>query len=250
MQSSQKFMACLVAMCWHSAAVLAGGFNEDFDQINQLPNEGWVFENRSDIIGDAFWSQGVSKLFPAHQGPSNSYLLGGAGQTAGNVLCDWVILPDLGFVEQLNFFTRTQSNSISADRLVIAHSPSGGTNTGPCVTNVPARGGEDFGDFTVIGAVNPDLQAGGYPEQWTEINVPVNGTGRLALVYFVEDVGIPPFNGNLIAIDSLGIGTGGPVGTPTAVPGLSGIGLVVLTLLMWGLLWWHRRGFTAPDQDA
>ncbi|WP_223787970.1 choice-of-anchor J domain-containing protein [Marinicella meishanensis] len=228
----------------------AGGLPEDFTNINNLPNDGWTFENRSDLIGDAFWSQGFANLFPAHDGASDSYLLGGVGQTAGNVLCDWVILPDLGFVEQLNFFTRTQSNSISADRLMIVHSPSGGINTGPCVAGDPVRGGQDFGDFVVIGAVNPNLQAGGYPEQWAEVNVPVNASGRLALVYFVEDVGQPPFNGNLIALDSLGIGPGAPAGTPTAVPGLTGIGLVVMSGLMLLLLWWHRRTMEPREPEA
>lgn len=215
----------------------AGGFEEGFESVNDLQNQGWTFENRSDFIGDFFWTQGVVSLFTAHQGADNSYILGGTGQTAGNILCDWIILPDIGFVEQLNFYTRTESNSPAADRLVVAYSASGSINTGPCVVDQPAlqakgAGTADFGDFEVIYQVNPNLNAGGYPEQWTEFNVPVNGDGRLALVYFVENVGQSPFNGNLIGIDSINVGAGAPQGVTTAVPGLGVWGILILLVTM------------------
>lgn len=209
----------------------AGTFEEGFESINDLPNQGWVFENRSDFVGDLFWSQGSPDLFTAHEGPDHSYILGGSGQTAGNVLCDWLILPDMGFVDQLNFHTRTEGLSVAPDRLAVVYSPSGSTATGPCVTNNPAHIeskalAQDFGDFQVLHMVNPNLTAGGYPAQWTEVNVPVHGSGRLALVYFVENVAQPPFNGNLIAIDSISFGPGTPQGSVSAVP----------TLGIWGLL--------------
>ncbi|MCX7552565.1 choice-of-anchor J domain-containing protein [Marinicella sp. S1101] len=216
---------------------LAGEFNEGFEDINQLTSEGWVFDNQSDFIGDLSWNQGFASVFTAHAGPDDSYLLGGAGQTAGNVLCDWVVLPDIGFVEQLNFFTRTESNSIAPDRLVVAYSASGGTNTGPCVVsdvNQAAFGSSDFGDFVPLFTVNPELLPLGYPNEWTEYNVPVNGAGRLALVYFVEDVGQNPFNGNLIAIDSLTTGPGSPpvLGVARPVPSLSVLGLLLVFVLL------------------
>ena len=172
----------------------AGSFSEGFEDINQLTGQGWIFDNRSDFIGDLFWSQGFTNTFPAQDGPDNSYLLGGAGQTAGNVLCDWLILPDIGFVEQLNFFTRTETGSMAADRLLVVHSPTGSTNTGPCINTQPSglNGVPDFGDFQVLTSINQDLVNNGYPQQWTEINVPVNATGRLALVYFVENVSQAP----------------------------------------------------------
>ncbi|MEZ5471012.1 MAG: choice-of-anchor J domain-containing protein [Marinicella sp.] len=226
-----SFFICGLLMAKQSHA---GGLEEGFESVNDLPNQNWTFENRSDFVGDLFWSQGISKLFAAHDGSANSYILGGVGQTAGNVLCDWLILPDMGAVEQLNFYTRTQPNSLSADRLVVVYSPSGGTTTGPCVNNQPANiaGSSDFGDFQVIHSINPNLDPGGYPEQWTEINVPVNGSGRLALVYFVENVGQSPFNGNLIAIDSLTTGSGTPgVQDATPVPTLSKFSLILLVCL-------------------
>lgn len=224
-----------------SSQLSAGSYSEGFEAVNQLPGEGWFFENRSDFIGDLAWGQGFPSVFPAQAGPDNSYIIGGAGQTAGNTLCDWLILPDIGFVEQFNFFTRTVPNSPSADNLAVAYSASGGTNTGPCVSGQPAvtgTGGNDFGDFQVLLSVNPNLTVGTYPEQWTEFNIPINGNGRLALIYFVENVGQSPFNGNLIGIDSISVGPITPVtqGTPTSVPALSYIGIIILIGMMIMLL--------------
>lgn len=216
----------------------AGGFSEGFENINQLTSSGWIFDNQSDFIGDLSWSQGFASTFPAQEGPDNSYLLGGVGQTGGNVLCDWLILPEIGFVEQLNFHTRTVSNSIAPDRLLVVYSASGGTNTGPCVNNDVTKslgGNSEFGDFEPLLSINPNLQSGEYPTDWMAFNVPVNGDGRLAFVYFVENVGQNPFNGNLIAIDSLNIGPGSPPvgpGPATAVPSLTYIGLMILLLLV------------------
>lgn len=216
----------------------AGQLEEGFEFVNQLTNNGWIFDNRSDFVGDLSWSQGFAKFMSAQAGPDNSYILGGVGQTAGNILCDWLILPDVGFVEQLNFYTRTEGSPIAPDRLVVAYSESGGTNTGPCINNQPAKNGlgnglNDFGDFEVIFSVNPNLSVGGYPEDWTEFNVPVNGNGRLALVYFVEDVGQAPFNGNLIAIDSINIGSIPPTqGVVQPVPLLTLPGILLLLGLL------------------
>lgn len=227
-----RFLAAALLL---SGTVNAGTFSEGFENINQLTNQGWIFDNRSDFIGDLFWSQGFASTFPAQEGPDNSYLLGGAGQTAGNVLCDWLILPDIGFVEQLNFFTRTETGSMAADRLLVVHSPTGGTTTGPCVNNQPSglNGVSDFGDFQVLTSINPDLINNGYPQQWTEVNVPVNASGRLALVYFVENVSQAPFNGNLIGIDSLNVGPGTPTGGNfIPVPGLSLWGMLILAWLI------------------
>ncbi|MFC3194807.1 choice-of-anchor J domain-containing protein [Marinicella sediminis] len=224
---------------------IAGGFEEGFENINQLTGQGWVFDNRSDFIGDLSWNQGFASVFPAEAGPDDSYILGGAGQTGGNVLCDWLILPDIGFVEQLNFFTRTETGSMAADRLMVVHSPTGSTNTGPCITDQPngnGGSGTDFGDFQVLASVNPDLVTNGYPQQWTAFHVPVNGAGRLALVYFVENVSQAPFNGNLIGIDSLSIGPVTPAGNnPIPVPGLGLAGILVLAVM---ILMWFALLFT------
>ncbi len=234
MNTKTLLMAFLLIATNH---LFAGTYTEGFETVNQLTTEGWVFDNRSDFIGDLSWGQGFSSVFPAQAGPDNSYILGGVGQTGGNVLCDWLILPDIGFVEQLNFYTRTVSNSPSADNLVVAYSPSGSTVTGPCVSGQPAFNGMgtgEFGDFDVLFSVNPGLTAGTYPEQWTEFNIPINGDGRIALIYFVDNVGQSPFNGNLIGIDSISTGPISPVtqGNPESVPGLNSMGTFILVALM------------------
>ena len=230
------FKTLLATVLLFTGPVKAGSFSEGFEDINQLTPDGWIFDNRSDLIGDLFWSQGFSSTFPAHAGPDDSYILGGAGQTAGDILCDWLILPDVGFVEQLNFYTRTETGSMAADRLMVVHSPTGSINTGPCIMDQPnATQGpiNDFGDFQVLTSVNPNLINNGYPQQWTEINVPVNATGRLALVYFVENVSQAPFNGNMIGIDTLSVGPGTPAGsTDIPVPGLNLWGVLILTWMV------------------
>lgn len=225
----------LVTSSLFSQLTHAGAFSEGFENVNQLPSTGWIFDNQSDFVGDLFWSQGLTGVFPAQAGPDNSYLLGGVGQTGGDILCDWLVLPDIGFVDQFNFYTRTETNSSAPDRLLVVYSASGGTNTGPCVINDAARnsqGNNEFGDFVPILSINPNLDSGVYPNQWTQFSVPVNGDGRLALVYFVDNVGV---NGNLIAIDSINIGPGvPPVNSDeiAPVPSLSLAGIFMLLLLV------------------
>lgn len=236
-----KRIICLLVLITVSNLLQAGAFEEGFEDISLLDDNGWVFDNRSDFVGDGSWFQGNPVVGPAHAGSTNSYIIGSTAQSGGNVLCDWLILPDIGFVEQLNFYTRTEVNSTGADRLVVVYSATGSINTGGCVTNGSKnvqQGGltGDFGDFEVLMAVNPNLVDGVYPEDWTEYNVPVNGDGRLALVYFVDNISQAPFNGNLIAIDSINVGAGTPPVQPplstVSVPGLRFWGLVILIMLL------------------
>lgn len=237
-QTKVKRTICLLMLIIMSNVLQAGTFAEGFEDISLLDDNGWVFDNRSDFVGDGFWSQGNPVVGPAHAGSANSYIIGSTSQSAGDVLCDWLILPDIGFVEQLNFYTRTEVNSTGADRLVVVYSASGSINTGPCVTGGDKgaqKGGltGDFGDFQVLMSVNPNLLDGAYPQDWTEYNVPVNGSGRLALVYFVDNLSQAPFNGNLIAIDSISVGAGTPPPlAAVSVPGLGFWGLVILMLIM------------------
>jgi hypothetical protein len=240
-QTKAKIIAFWLVLMVTSNVSQAGEFEENFEDIGFLNDNGWVFDNRSDFVGDGFWFQGNPVVGSAQAGTANSYIIGNRGQSAGNILCDWLILPDIGFVEQLNFYTRTEVNSARADRLVVVYSASGSINTGTCVTSDPKamqKGGltGDFGDFEVLMAVNPNLIDGVYPEDWTEFNVPVNGDGRLALVYFVDNLSQAPFNGNLIAIDSINIGAGTPPMQPplaaVSVPSLGLWSLIILMVIM------------------
>ena len=97
MRMIYQWAACIACLTTLSGPSWAGTFEEGFEDILALDDGGWIFDNRSDFVGDASWGQGFPGLFPAQAGPDNSYILGAVGQTGGNVLCDWLILPDVEF---------------------------------------------------------------------------------------------------------------------------------------------------------
>lgn len=167
---------------------------QGFEDINFLP--GWVIDNQSNPIGTNSWFQGTTDILSAHMGPEDSYIAANFNSTAGSDICNYLILPDLGFLQSMSFWTRTSLNSNFPDRLLLVHSPTGGINTGDCING--------FGDFsTTLQEINPDLANGGYPEDWTQFSSQINDTGRLALVYYVTEGGIGGANSNYVAIDTV-----------------------------------------------
>ena len=115
-------------------------------------------------------------------------------------------MPDLGDVESLAFFTRSVKSSnnftVYPDRMYLVYSPTGDINPGNCT--------DGFGDFTeTLLVINPDLtqertSPEGYPlDAYEQFSSEVNGNGRVAFVYFVEDAGFLGTNSNYIAIDSV-----------------------------------------------
>ena len=164
---------------------------EGFEDINNLP--GWMMDNQSSPVGSSGWFQGNNVVFNAQSGSNTSYVAANFNNTAGNDICNWLILPDLGFLQTLSFWTRTTTAALFSDRLLVLHSPTGGTTTGDCTNG--------FGDFTeTLIEINPDLAANTYPETWTQYTSSLDAIGRVAFVYFVEDV---TNNGNYIGIDNL-----------------------------------------------
>lgn len=183
-------------------ADLMGTNSEGFEDITNLP--GWVMDNQSSPVGSADWFQGNgTSTFPAQAGGTDEYIAVNYNSTAGSDICNWLVLPDLGFLQTLSFWTRTATGSTWPDRLFLLHSPTGGTTTGDCFT--------DFGDFTnSLVEVNPALVTGGYPEDWTQFTSNINATGRFAFVYFVADGGPTGNNSNYIGIDSVEWVAGSP----------------------------------------
>lgn len=172
---------------------------ENFDDVTTLPGNGWVIDNRSDMVPGAAepWVQGAETVFPAHMGAPNAFTSANFNVTAGSTICAYLIMPDLGPLQTVSFWTRTATDSTFPDRMVVLHSPSGGINTGDCVNG--------FGDFTnTLVEVNPNLDAGGYPDaDWTQFTANVNGTGRVAFVYWVTDAGPVGSNSNFIGLDTV-----------------------------------------------
>lgn len=225
-----KFRAMVIGVGF-ALAVASGAsaqnLSEGFESVAALPGAGWAFQNNSSPLGVNDWFQGNDAVFPAHAGTPASYL-GANFNNAGipGTISNWAMAPARVWNngDMVSFYTRTIEDSDYPDRLEVRLSTNGAsTDVGANATSV--------GDFTVLlETINPPLALGGYPEDWTQVQLTISGLGgpmlgRLAFRYFVEFTEI---NGNYIGIDSLDIrGTAQPIPLPTAgVMGLAGLGLI------------------------
>ncbi len=206
---------------------------ESFDDISYLQADGWIFDNRSDFPTKVFWSQGIESLFPAHSGDPTSYIFNTTA-SGGELVCNWLIMPDLGNIDQLSFYTRSQNSSNEVTRMLVMYSPTGSVNTGTCdslpMKQKSTQGSNDFGDFQPLLNINPNQDVGAYPQDWTPYTVEVNGAGRIAFLYYVE-TGPPNFNAGILAIDSINLGSG-PVIVAQSVPAVSSLGKLSLMALV------------------
>lgn len=183
--------------------LVTGGLVEGFDDITTLPNDGWAMINNSDPLGPASWFQGNPTVFSAHEGAADSYI--GVNFNSADLIgtiSNWLLTPELEISDgdTLSFWTRSTGDDWP-DRLEVRLSTSGNsTDVGSTATSV--------GDFTtLLLEINPNLEVGGYPAEWTQYEVTVDGvgsaaTGRLAFRYFVTSAG--PFG---TASDYIGIDT-------------------------------------------
>ncbi len=183
--------------------------DQSFESIVNLP--GWRTSNQSDPIGTTSWFQGSPANYVSQAGAFNSYISANFNNTAGEegssgTICNYLIMPDLGNLESMSFFTRSVKSSnnfnVYPDRLYLVYSPTGEINTGNCT--------DGFGDFTeTLLVINEDLTTedeypAGYPLlEWTLFTSDINGDGRIAFVYYVEDAGFYGPNSNSIGIDTV-----------------------------------------------
>ncbi|MCZ6554920.1 MAG: IPTL-CTERM sorting domain-containing protein [Candidatus Dadabacteria bacterium] len=123
-------------------------------------------------------------------------------------------------IESCSFFTRKIANDLFPDRLEVRISTNGAsTDVGGTALSI--------GDFTrLVIEINPNLQQGGYPQDWTEfiITPEVLGEiqGRIAFRYFVTNGGPDGVNANYIGIDT------SCVLKPARIPTLSQWGLIAM----------------------
>ena len=183
---------------------------QGFDDLDQL-SPGWIRTNQSTPLGISEWTQGNPTLFVAHRGAGSSYISANFNNTGGaegspGTICNYLIMPNLGNLATVSFQSRSRiaSNNfnIFPDRMYVVYSPTGEINTGNCT--------EGFGDFTeTLLVINPDLTQepnppNGYPlNNWFPYEVEVNGTGRVAFVYYVENAGFFGENSNIVGIDTV-----------------------------------------------
>lgn len=181
----------------------AASLTENFD--GGIP-AGWTVTNNSAPIGSTSWFQGNPLVFDAHSGDPDSYAGVNFNSTAGaGNISNWLILPTMSFSngDTISFFTRTADGSIWPDRLEVRFSAIGGSDVGSSDASV--------GSFTtLLLSVNPDLDAGGYPEEWTQQSVALSGlsgatNGAIAFRYFVPNGGPSGDNSNYIGVDTLSI---------------------------------------------
>ncbi|WP_192498639.1 cell wall-binding repeat-containing protein [Ornithinimicrobium pratense] len=180
---------------------------ETFDDIDTLPGEGWAIVNNSEPVGGASWFQGNPDVFDAHEGAADAYVgvnFNSAGLAPGHI-SNWLMTPELELTNDstLSFWTRTAENpALFADRLEVRLSTNGAsTNAG--------TGANGVGDFTThLLSVNENLTATGYPAEWTNYEVTIEGldaatTGRIGFRYWVPDGGPLGDNSSYIGIDTV-----------------------------------------------
>ncbi len=189
------FIITFIAYCNVNAQIAS----ESFDDITTLPGLGWVETNVSNPIGTLGYFQGNTTVFGPYT--TAGYLAVNYNSTAGTgTISNWMISPimTLNNTDVVTFWTRTAAASTWPDRLQVRLNPLGTT----AIANE-----NSVGDFTILLVeVNPDLTAGGYPEEWTQFTGIVSGlTGptacRVGFRYFVTDGGPTGNNSNYVGID-------------------------------------------------
>jgi hypothetical protein len=184
-----------------STGASADPLTENFDA--GLP-AGWTVKNLSEPPGTLAWFQGNEFVFQAQQGAPNSYLAANFESGAEfSTISTWLILPTSTYRngDTLSFYSRTADFSEWPDRLEVRFSDVGGTDVGTTATSV--------GTFsTLLISINPTLQVGGYPEDWTRYSATLSGltgpsTGAFAFRYTVTDGGLFGANSNYIGIDTV-----------------------------------------------
>ena len=112
-----------VALSAQAGALLAEGF----DEVDGLAAKGWVLNNASAPPGETSgWAQGSQNIFPALNGPANSYASANfANAAAGGNLNNWLISPE--FSSDVNgvivsFWLRADALAGTSDQLAFGFS--------------------------------------------------------------------------------------------------------------------------------
>ncbi len=215
---------------------IGGDWDEGFEDVGSLPGSGWSQINNSAPLGSSGWFQGDAGVaFGAHQGSPNSFIAANFNNASGTgTISNWLLTPEMllenGTV--IRFWTRAgaapgnpTAPSSFPDRLEVRLSTAGDSDD-------VGSGALDVGEFTtLLLTINENLDVGGYPIEWTEFEIEIEGlaeatSGRVALRYFVTNAGPTGSNGNYIGIDTFSVeqpdlGPPAPCTAPATLPWLT-----------------------------
>ena len=242
-----NFILLTVILLCSSTASLKAQIQQSFDDVAALQAAGWIFESYSDnSTNNDSWLQGDGNIFPAHSGADSSYI---ASSSAGinNYVCNWLIMPDLGYTDQLSFYTRSIANSklFPVIRLLVMYSPSGDTTTSDCGSS-PTLGS---GDFVPLLEINPNQELFVFPVDWTQFTVDVKGSGRIAFLFYVDGISAEAFDSGYFGIDSVSRGSTSPPPVQS-VPSLNIIGLLSLIMVMMVAVYITRKNSFSNTQNG
>lgn len=205
----------------------SASFVEQFNNVGELSNKGWVFKNNSAPIGANGWRQGryepapSAKFpepmigFPAYNSettPNDFVSCDASSVNAVGEISAWLISPQLPMKngDQIIFYTRAVNDAnypiFIKDRMQVRGNFSNGdANVG--------RNPSDTGSFRLLLDINPGYvnnDPGGYPLGWRKYTVTVAGlpapvaNGRFAFRYMGTNAGINgPNYAGVVGVDSL-----------------------------------------------
>ncbi len=208
-----KLLASVSAALALTTAVFganAQSFTEGFDNGGPGFTTGWVTANNSAPAGSD-WLVGTSvtdgdgAVAIAPQAGFSFAIVNYLSLNSGTgTISNWLISPLISNIrngDSFSFFTTTVAASGFPDRLEFRLSTAGASAN---VGSTP----DSVGSFsTLLLSINPALDAGGYPEDWTRFTATVSGlatpmTGRVGFRYFVSDGGPDGDNSNVIGLDT------------------------------------------------
>jgi hypothetical protein len=221
---SPVMAACALSgasMSSHAAVLL----NEGFNSLAALPGAGWVFKNNSQPLGATDWFQGNTAVFPAADGPADSYAAANfenAGSPAGRI-SNWMITPQIALdgTPTLDFALRLFGSDFLDTVEVYLSTAGSSSDVGTTSTST--------GDFTLLQAFSNAGPDSGWINESITLAAFASGTmGRLAFRYFVDNTDV---DGNYVGIDSVNVSTRDatvPEPTPAALLALALVGMAAL----------------------
>lgn len=181
--------AGLAAITLSTASMAGTLLSEGFNNVNSLVAAGWVQTNNSSPLGSTGWFQGNDGVFPAADGPADSYIAANFNNAAaGGAVSNWLISPELTFTGPvaLNFALRLLGDGF-LDTVEVYFSGNGSSS--------------DVGDFALLQTISSDVDTG-----WANLSLAIGGAGandgRFAFRYVVDNTDL---NGNYIGIDSVSV---------------------------------------------